>query len=114
MIAGPIWSVAMTARFAIFACSALLLVAGLESPATAGQLWSRNHGGHWRETRHAIYELENRIAFLEADPEIDDGYKAPIITGARAAVFKLRRTLRPPEWRWVNACCYSRRPIHIR
>ena len=23
----------------------------------------------------AIYQLGNRIAFLEADPEIDDGYK---------------------------------------
>ena len=48
---------------------------------------------HWRATRAAIYELENRIAFLEADPEIDDGYKAPIIVRARADICGLRATL---------------------
>jgi hypothetical protein len=57
-----------------------------------------------------IYDLEKRIAFLEADPEIDD----LIITGARADIRRLNATLHPPRWRWAVPCCYSRKPIHIR
>jgi hypothetical protein len=57
--------------------------------------WHWGHGGHWRVTHGAIYASENRIAFLEADPEIDDGYKAPIITRARADILRLRATLHP-------------------
>ena len=63
---------------AVLACSA--------APAAAGQAWQHGHHGHWRVTHAAIYQLENRIAYLEADPAIDDGYKGPIITGARADV----------------------------
>jgi hypothetical protein len=106
------WSIAMSGR-AIFACIALLLASGV-SPAAAKPFWHGGHGGHWRATHAAIYELENRIAFLEADPEIDDGYKAPIIITARADILRLRATLRPAHWRWASPCCYSRRPIHIR
>jgi hypothetical protein len=58
--------------------------------------------------------LENRIAFLEADPEIDDGYKAPIIGNAWADILRLGATLRPARWRWAVPCCYARRPIYIR
>jgi hypothetical protein len=106
------WSIAMNGR-AMFACIALLLASGV-SPAAAKPFWHGGHGGHWRATHAAIYELENRIAFLEADPEIDDGYKAPIIITARAEILRLRATLRPAHWRWASPCCYSRRPIHIR
>jgi hypothetical protein len=102
---------AMTMRRAVFACTALLL-AGM--PATAGQYWHSGHGGDWRATHYAIYQLENLIALLEADPAVDDGYKAPIITGARADILRLRATLPRPRWRWATPCCYSRRPIYIR
>ena len=54
------------------------------------------------------------IAFLEADPQTDDGYKAPIITKARAEIRRLQATLGPPQWRWTTPCCYSRKPIYIR
>ena len=101
----------MTIKPAVFACALLLLACGV-SPAAAGHGWHRH--GYWRATRDAIYELENRIAFLEADPEIDDGYKAPIITVARAEVRWLHATLPPAHWRWATPCCYGRRPIHIR
>jgi hypothetical protein len=81
-----------------------------------GERWSQHwgHGSHWRATHGAIYAAENRIAFLEANPEIDDGDKGPIITGARADILRLRATLHPARWRWASPCCYSRRPIHIR
>ena len=66
------------------------------------------------DARHTIYELENMIAFLEADPQTDDGYKAPIIRKARAEIRRLQATLAPARWRWTTPCCYSRRPISIR
>ncbi len=89
---------------------AVLLLAGVASPAIA---WE-DENGDWRATRHAIYELENLIAFLEADPQTDDGYKAPIITRARAEILRLQATLERPQWRWTTPCCYSRRPLSIR
>ena len=105
----------MTRRRVVFACTILLLAVGI-SPAMAHQWhgWRWGHGGHWRVTHGAIYASENRIAFLEADPEIDDGYKVPIITRARADILRLRATLHPARWRWASPCCYGRRPIHIR
>lgn len=102
----------MTTKPAVFAWVALLLACSI-SPAPAGQ-HRRGGFGHWRATHGAIYQLENRIAYLEADPEIDDDYKAPIIAAARAEIFRLRAALPPAHWRWVTPCCYGRRPIRIR
>jgi hypothetical protein len=58
--------------------------------------------------------LENRIARLEADPQMDDGFRAPIIEAARREIRRLQATLAPAYWRWTDSCCYGRRPIHIR
>jgi hypothetical protein len=107
-------------RRAIVASTLLLFVGGL-SPGSAHE-WRQDwyhdghghHHGHWRVVHGAIYQSENRIAFLEADPEIDDGYKAAIIGKTRADVNVLRAALPPPHWRWASPCCYSRRPIHVR
>ena len=111
----------MTMRRTVFAWIVAACTAGLATgictPATAGQYWYSghiDHGGHWRETHRAIYQLENLIAFLEADPATDDGYKAPIITRARADIMRLRATLDRSRWRWTTPCCYSRRAIYIR
>ena len=103
----------MTCKSAVFAGLALAAALGAPS-ASAHEFWRHGHSSYWRETHAAIYGLENRIAFLEADPEIDDGYKAPIILNARADVVVLRATLRPAHWRWATPCCYGRRPIRIR
>jgi hypothetical protein len=102
----------MTLR-AVCACAALVLACNV-SAAPAREFWHKGHGAEWRETHEAIYALENRIALLEADPEMDDGYKAPVITRARAEIRRLRATLYPAQWQWVSPCCYSRRPIYIR
>jgi hypothetical protein len=107
------WGAAMTMRRTVFASAALLFACSV-SPAAAGHYWHGHHGSHWRATHQAIYELENRIALLEANPEIDDGYKGPIISQARADILRLRATLHPARGRWASPCCYSRRPIHIR
>lgn len=93
---------------------AVLLLAGIVSPAAAGQYRHAAHSADWRATHHAIYERENLIALLEANPQTDDGYKAPVISRARADIARLRATLARPQWRWTTPCCYSRRPIYIR
>jgi hypothetical protein len=99
-------------RRAALASIAFLLAGG--APALAFDDWVVFDTSPWWATRTAIYSLENRIALLQANPEIDDGYKGPLITGARARVSKLRATLPPAEWPWLSPCCYARRPIHIR
>lgn len=100
----------MTIRRALFPFAALL-VASFGSPATAGYWWT--YYGDWWSTHQAIYELNNRIAFLEADPETDDGYRAPNINRRRAEIRRLHATLGPAQWQWTSPCCYSRPPLFI-
>jgi hypothetical protein len=108
---------AMTNRRVVFGCSALLLALSV-APATAQDYWYRywhwSHGPYWHAIHYGIYRLNNRIAYLEANPEIDDGYKGPIISQNRADIRGLQATLDPPRWRWASPCCYGRRPIRIR
>jgi hypothetical protein len=85
-------------------------------PAAAGdccQLY-RHHDRHWHDVHHGIYELENRIALLQADPTIDHDDKGPTVTAARAEIRRLSTTFDPPGWRWAVPCCYRRKPIHVR
>ncbi|MGO9703199.1 MAG: hypothetical protein ACLPX7_28525 [Xanthobacteraceae bacterium] len=103
----------MMIRLAVFACAVFSLTC-IGSPAEAGQHHWRWSHGYWRETREAISQLENQVARLEADPAVDDGYKAPIITRTRADILKLRATLPAARWRWTDPCCYSRKAIYIR
>lgn len=99
------WRVALT-------YGALAIALGI-LPTAAEPYWRGGHG-HWRATHNAIYERENHIAYLEADPAIDDGYRGPVIMGSRGEILWLRSTLPPAQWRWISACCYSRKPLHIR
>jgi len=92
----------------------VLCLAALVAPATADEIWHADHGARWRAIHEAIYELEEGIAVLEADPGIDDGDKAPRISRMRAEIRHLQRTLPRATWRWTAPCCYSRRPIYIR
>ena len=77
----------MTTR-GVFAVTALALICAA-SPALADG-WSEGHGDRWYAVHRDIYELENRIARLEADPKMDDGYRAPIIEAARREIRRLR------------------------
>ncbi|MBV1699560.1 MAG: hypothetical protein KGQ47_14575 [Hyphomicrobiales bacterium] len=103
----------MTRKAAVLMGLAMVAVLGAP-PVSAHEAWPSGHGGNWRATHAAIYAIGNRIAFLQADPEIDDGYKGPIIVKGHADIDQLRATLRPAHWRWASPCCYSRRPISIR
>jgi hypothetical protein len=64
--------------------------------------------------RDAIYADTKLIAHLEANPDIDESEKGPIILGARAEVHYLRRILGPVHRVIAGPCCYSRKPIYVR
>jgi hypothetical protein len=94
------------------------------APARAGDLWGCGDTPYWC-TRDAIYAQFRRIARLEADPDVDEGVKGPLITAARAEIHRLRATLsEPPPHAWATigtplregpwTCCYTRKPLHLR
>jgi len=105
----------MINRRMVFALSVLLL-ASSATPGMAQDYWYRywQHSPRWRAVTGGIYQLENRIAFLEANPDIDDGYKGPIVSRARRDIRGLNATLERARWDWPTPCCYRRKPIHIR
>jgi hypothetical protein len=92
---------------------AALIAATVALPARAGGVWGPADVCE-PCTRDAIYALFNRIAFLEARPDIDDAVKGPEITAARAEIRRLRAMLGPPRWDWPTPCCYSRKPLVLR
>jgi hypothetical protein len=87
-----------------------LLLVCFGSPVLAGDYtgpWS------WSSIHQEIYDRGNAIALLEANPQTDDGYRAPLISRARSEIWQLRAMLDPPQWRWTTPCCYSRPPIRV-
>jgi hypothetical protein len=90
----------------------LVMGASAAVPARAGD-FSCNDTVYWC-TRDAIYERLNLIAWLEANPDIDEAAKGPAITAARAEIHRLHATLPPPGWVSPAPCCYARKPLHIR
>jgi len=105
----------MTSRRVVLLSSTLLLAHGA-LPAAAGEYWQlyRHHDRHWHSLHRSIYELESRIALLEANPEIDDAYKGQLISGDRADIRRLNAKLDPPRWPWAVPCCYSRKAVRLR
>jgi|SRR5581483_5084620 len=101
------------AGWRLLSLGALLAVSTIASPARAGDDYWRAHDRYWR-TRDSIYERTRLIAWLEANPDVDEAIKGPQITAARAEIHALRRTLGPPEWDWATPCCYARKAIRIR
>jgi hypothetical protein len=97
----------------LYCLCAVLVFAGFGSPVAAGQNVSAAAicYGCGDDT---IYGLTNLIAYLEANPDVDDAYKGPIITAARAKILLLRATLGPPQPVAQPPCCYTRKPLYIR
>jgi hypothetical protein len=93
---------------------AVLVSAGIASPAAAGQYYGPHGDIPYWPAHHTIYEMNNFIAYLEADPHADEGYKGPAITATRAEIKRLQAAIGPRPPKYFVPCCYSRRPIHIR
>jgi hypothetical protein len=94
------------------------------APARAGDFWGCSDTAYWC-TRDAIYAQFKLIARLEANPDVDDGVKGPLITAARAEIHRLRATIsEPPPHAWTTIasplrdgttpCCYARKPLYLR
>ena len=92
--------------------------------ARAGEFWSCSDTPYWC-TRDAIYAQFKLIARLEADPDVDEGVKGPLITAARAEIHRLRSTIDlPPPHAWATIgsplregqtpCCYTRKSLYLR
>ena len=102
----------------------VLAFAFAAAPARAGDSWGCSDTAYWC-ARDAIYAQFKLIARLEADPDVDEAVKGPLITAARAEIHRLRATItEPPPHAWATigtplregpwTCCYTRKPLHLR
>ena len=102
----------------------VLAFAFAAAPAGAGDSWGCTDTVYWC-TRDAIYVQFKLIARLEADPDVDEGVKGPLITAARAEIHRLRATIsEPPPYAWATIgtplregrapCCYTRKSLYLR
>jgi hypothetical protein len=102
----------------------VLAFAFAAAPARAGDSWGCTDTVYWC-TRDAIYAQFRLIARLEADPDVDEGVKGPLITAARAEIHRLRATISdPPPHAWATIgtplregpapCCYTRKSLYLR
>jgi hypothetical protein len=102
----------------------VLAFAFATAPARAGDSWGCSDTAYWC-TRDAIYAQFKLIARLEADPDVDEGVKGPLITAARAEIHRLRATItEPPPRAWATIasplpvrpapCCYTRKSVYLR
>ncbi len=92
--------------------SGILGLACASSPALAGCEDTPAHcfwGAH-----RAIYHMQNHIAFLQANPNVDDADKGPVIDHLHRKVLRIRAAVGPRWPHWPTPCCYSRKPIYIR
>jgi hypothetical protein len=93
-------------------CFVFVLVA-ITIPARAGDFIQEGVPCYWC-VRDAIYENTKLIAHLEANPDVDDAIKGPIIFAAHADIHRLHRLIGPIGDTGAFPCCYSRRPIYVR
>ena len=64
--------------------------------------------------RDAIYANTRLIAHLEANPDVDEAFKGPIVLNARADIHYWRRVLGPGVRISAAPCCYSRKRMYVR
>lgn len=95
----------------VFLC-AIFAMATAVSPALAGCGAPAEHC--WFRAHRVIYHMENHIAFLEADPNVDDGDKGPVIDHLRRKILRIRAAIGERWPHWPTPCCYSRRRIYLR
>jgi len=97
----------------IYCICVVLLVACLVAPANA---WRGVSAGDicYGCGDDTISGLTTLIAFLEADPDIDEAFKGPIISRARKRILWLRTASGPRLSASAIPCCYARKPLYIR
>jgi hypothetical protein len=121
-----IWPLSVRALCFVVSSLAAMTLTALATPAQAADLWRRVHPSATAYPappaeafcpwciRDAIYADSKLIAHLEANPDIDELDKGPVILGARAEMHYLRWILGPVHRITAGPCCYSRKPIYVR
>jgi hypothetical protein len=102
-------------------CLLVLALTVIGRPAAAADLWVAGYAPPVEVEafcssciRDAIYADTKLIAHLEANPDIDEAFKGPIILAARADVHRLRQILGPGERISAAPCCYFRKRLYVR
>ena len=102
-------------------CLLVLALTVIGRPAAAADLWVGAYAppveveAFCRSCiRDDIYADTKLIAHLEANPDIDEAFKGPIILAARADVHRLRKILGPGERISAAPCCYFRKRLYVR
>jgi hypothetical protein len=118
-----IWRLTLT-RMRAFRISAICLVVSLiviGRSTQAADLWVAGYAPPVEVEvfcaaciRDAIYADTKLIAHLEANPDIDEAFKGPIVLAARADVHRLRKILGPGERISAAPCCYFRKRLYVR
>jgi hypothetical protein len=100
-------------RLVVCSISALLLL-GIGGSAARAQFLESQQLSDPRALR-AIHEMENLIAYLEANPYYYGGHKEAAIAKARATIDHLRAAMGPRRYFWAPpGCCYDRPPLYYR
>jgi hypothetical protein len=103
-------------------CLVMLAPTVIGRPAQAADLWVGGYAPPLVEVvpfcaeciRDAIYADTKLIAHLEANPDVDEAFKGPIVLTARADVHRLRKILGPGERISAAPCCYFRKRLYVR
>jgi hypothetical protein len=98
----------------ILSLCALAYLAFMTTAAMAGSGCDLHSERCWLRAHRVIYHKQNHIAFLEADPDADDGVKGRIITHLHYKVLHIRAYIGPRWPHWPTPCCYSRPPLYVR
>jgi hypothetical protein len=111
---------AISARFCALG-GLLISLTAIAGPAEAADLWVGAYAPPVEVEvfcaaciRDAIYADTKLIAHLEANPDIDEAFKGPIVLAARADVHRLRKILGPGERISAAPCCYFRKRFYVR
>jgi hypothetical protein len=115
-------SLTRTRAFRISAVGLLMLaLTVIGRPAEAADLWVGGYAPLVEVEpfcaeciRDAIYADTKLIAHLEANPDVDEAFKGPIVLAARADVHRLRKILGPGERIRAAPCCYFRKRLYVR
>jgi hypothetical protein len=100
-------------RLVVCSISALLML-GIGGSAARAQFLESQQLSDPRALR-AIHEMENLIAYLEANPYYYGGHKEAAIAKARATIDHLRAAMGPRRYFWAPpGCCYDRPPLYYR
>jgi hypothetical protein len=91
----------------------VFVLTSIMTPAQAGDFFQDGVFCYWC-IRDAIYADTKLIAHLEANPDVDEAVKGPIIFAAHADIRRLRRLIGPIGDTGAIPCCYSRKPIYVR